>query len=177
MRLTPTSTIKKHLKGDAMNMPATQIQDYTLSLNRDFNAPPEKVFQAWTDPRIMARWFGPDGAEVQSAEIDLEVGGEYRLTLKEPDGSVAVLHGAYREIDPPRKLIFTWILDGQACEGSAGLHAETVVTLVFEDQGGGNPPGVDPRLFTHRGIPGRSLHGLDRFAREPRKTVCLRLPK
>jgi len=119
-----------------MNMPATQIQDYTLSLNRDFNAPPEKVFQAWTDPRIMARWFGPDGAEVQSAEIDLEVGGEYRLTLKEPDGSVAVLHGAYREIDPPRKLIFTWILDGQACEGSAGLHAETVVTLVFEDQGG-----------------------------------------
>jgi len=119
-----------------MNMPATQIEDYTLSLNRDFNVPPEKVFQAWTDPQIVARWFGPDGAEVESVEIDLNVGGTYSLTLKEPDNSVAVLHGEYREIDPPHKLVFTWILDGQACEGSAGLHAETVVTLDFQDRSG-----------------------------------------
>jgi len=119
-----------------MNMPATKIEDYTLSLDRDYNAPPEKVFQAWTDPNFITSWFGPDGAEVHSAEIDLNVGGEYRLTLKEPDGSVAVLHGKYREIDPPHKLSFTWILDGQACEGSAGQHAETVVTLDFQDQNG-----------------------------------------
>ena len=136
MPLTLTSINLNHLKGDAMNMPATKIQAYQLSLDRDFNVPPEKVFQAWTEPEILARWFGPDGAAIQSAEIDLQIGGEYRLTLKEPDGSVAVLHGKYRKIDPPHDLVFTWILDGQACAGSDGQYAETVVTLAFQDQGG-----------------------------------------
>ena len=118
-----------------MSLPATDIQSYTLSLTRDFNAPREKVFQAWTDPEILMKWFGPQGVATESARIDLTVGGKYQFTLRLPDGQIATHQGEYREIDPPNKLVFTGILDGQGCEGSAGLYAETVITIEFQDMG------------------------------------------
>jgi uncharacterized protein YndB with AHSA1/START domain len=118
-----------------MSLPAADIQNYTLSLTRDFNAPREKVFQAWTDPEILMQWFGPQGVITESARIDLKVGGKYEYTLKLPDGNIATHQGEYREIDPPNKLVFTGILDGQGCEGSAGLDAETVITIELEDVG------------------------------------------
>jgi uncharacterized protein YndB with AHSA1/START domain len=118
-----------------MNLPATDIQTYTLSLTRDFNAPREKVFQAWTDPEIITKWFGPKGVSTESAQIDLKVGGRYQFTLKLPDGKISNHHGEYREIDPPHKLVFTGILDGQSCSGSEGLYAETLVTIELQDLG------------------------------------------
>jgi uncharacterized protein YndB with AHSA1/START domain len=118
-----------------MNLPATDIQSYTLTLTRDFNAPREKVFQAWTDPEILSKWFGPRGVTTESARIDLRAGGKYQFTLKLPDGQIATHQGEYREIDPPKKLVFSGILDGQGCEGSAGLYAETVITIEFQEVG------------------------------------------
>lgn len=118
-----------------MSLSATDIQSYTLSLTRDFNAPREKVFQAWTDPEILVKWFGPQGVTTESAQIDLTVGGKYQFTLRLPDGQIATHQGEYREIDPPNRLVFTGILDGQGCEGSAGLYAETVITIEFQDMG------------------------------------------
>jgi uncharacterized protein YndB with AHSA1/START domain len=118
-----------------MSLSATDIQSYTLSLTRDFNAPREKVFQAWTDPEILVKWFGPQGVTTESAQIDLTVGGKYQFTLRLPDGQIATHQGEYREIDPPNRLVFTGILDGQGCEGSAGLYAETVISIEFEDMG------------------------------------------
>ena len=118
-----------------MSLPAADIQNYTLTLTRDFNAPREKVFQAWTDPEILMQWFGPKGVSTESAQIDLKVGGKYQYTLKLPDGKIVNHHGEYREIDPPNKLVFTGILDGQGCGGSEGVYAETVVTVEFQDMG------------------------------------------
>ena len=118
-----------------MNMPATDMQTYVLSVQREFKAPAARVFQAWTDPDILAQWFGPEGVVCQSAQVDPTVGGTYRLALKPPDGEITIVHGEYREIDPPRRLVFTWILDDQQCEGSAGLYAETLVTIDFEALG------------------------------------------
>lgn len=118
-----------------MSEAATDVQNYTLSLTREFNAPREKVFQAWTDPEILVKWFGPKEVSTESARIDLRVGGEYHYTMKLPDGKIVDHHGAYREIDPPKKLVFTGILDSQGCAGSDGLYAETLVTINFEDLG------------------------------------------
>lgn len=118
-----------------MNLPATDVQSYTLSLTRDFNAPREKVFQAWTDPETLTQWFGPKGVSTESAQIDLKVGGKYQFTLKLPDGKISNHHGEYRVIDPPNKLVFTGVLDGQSCGGSDGLYAETLVTIEFQDLG------------------------------------------
>ena len=119
-----------------MTLSATDVENYTLSLTRDFNAPREKVFQAWTDPQILVKWFGPKGVVTESAQIDLKVGGEYHFTLRLPDGKIVDHHGAYREIDPPKKLVFTGVLDGQGCAGSEGVFAETLVTVEFQDLGG-----------------------------------------
>ena len=55
--------------------------------------------------------------------------------MKEPNGNIVNHGGQYREIDPPNKLVFTWILEGQNCEGSEGLYAETVVTIEFHEIG------------------------------------------
>lgn len=119
-----------------MSLPATEVQEYTLSITREFKAPIDKVFQAWTDPDILMKWFGPKGVSTESAQIDLTVGGTYQFELKLPDGTIAHHRGEYREIDPPRKLVFTGILDGQGCAGSAGVVAETLVTIELDDVGG-----------------------------------------
>ncbi len=118
-----------------MNLPAAETPNISLSLTRVINAPPERVFKAWTDPAFLNQWFGPKGVDTSDAVVDLRVGGNYRLTMREPNGAVITHGGEYREIKPPEKLVFTWVLDGQSCSGSEGQYAETVVTLHFEDLG------------------------------------------
>jgi uncharacterized protein YndB with AHSA1/START domain len=118
-----------------MNQPAIDIQAYQIVMTRELNASRDSVFKAWTEPAMLKKWFGPDGVNTIAAEVDLRIGGRYRLTMQEPNGSTIVHGGTYRKIDPPDKLVFTWILDGQSCEGSEGQPAETVVTLDFEDLG------------------------------------------
>lgn len=118
-----------------MNSTATKIDQYSVSLTRDVNAPIEKVFRAWTDPDILTKWFGPKEVTTRSAQVDLKVGGKYQLVMEAAEGKIHTIGGAFREIDPPRKLVFTWILDPQGCEGSDGFDAETLVTLEFQDLG------------------------------------------
>lgn len=118
-----------------MNPTDTDVKLYTLSLTRDFNAPRETVFNAWTDPEVLTRWFGPKGVSTESAEVDLTIGGRYRFTMKEPNGNIVKIGGEFRKIDPPKKLVYTWVLDEQGCGGSDGQYAETLVTIEFQDQG------------------------------------------
>lgn len=86
----------------------TTTQETTLQIKRTFAAPREKVFQAWTDPAALKRWFGPsDDFSTPVAEVDLRVGGRYRIHMKSPDGQPHTVHGVYREVTPPAKLVFT----------------------------------------------------------------------
>ena len=76
-------------------------QDTTLHITRTFAAPQEKVFQAWTDPKELTRWFKPsDDFSTLPAEVDLRVGGQYRINMKAPDGSPHTVVGTYREVNP-----------------------------------------------------------------------------
>ncbi len=119
-----------------MNLPARNIDHTSLSITRLIKASPEKVFKAWTDPSLLTRWFGPHGVTTTAAKVDLRIGGKYQFTMQEPDGTRHHPNGEYRIIDPPKKLVFTWILDGQGCSGSDGHHAETLVTIELEDVNG-----------------------------------------
>ncbi len=107
-----------------------------LSVRHIFNATPERLFRAWTDADELVKWFGPEGVTLDFAEVDLRVGGAYRLALRPPQGDVFFHHGVYREILPNAKLVFTWILEGQLCEGSEDESCETVVTIYFNDSDG-----------------------------------------
>jgi uncharacterized protein YndB with AHSA1/START domain len=80
----------------------------SLTLKRRFNAPPEKVFAAWTDPEKVKRWMGPEGVTVLSAETDARVGGKYHWVARTPDGETHEVSGSYREVVPNEKLVFTW---------------------------------------------------------------------
>ena len=79
-----------------------------LEIVRIFHAPAEDVFDAWTDPKIMAEWFFAHPTWSVDVEADVRVGGLYRLTMKAPDGTEFETHGEYREIEAPRRLVFTW---------------------------------------------------------------------
>lgn len=81
----------------------------SLTITRRLNAPPAKVYGAWTDPAQIARWWGPDEqAETLLAEVDARVGGRFRIVSRAPDGEQHDVSGVYREVVPNEKLVFTW---------------------------------------------------------------------
>jgi uncharacterized protein YndB with AHSA1/START domain len=103
----------------------------TLRLTRTFAAPREEVFRAWTDPAALKKWFAPgDDYATPNAEVDLRVGGRYRIQIQSPQGKFHTVVGVYREVKPPEKLVFTW----SWAEGGMDI-GETVVTVEFRDQG------------------------------------------
>jgi len=116
-------------------------QDRTLRLQRTYEAPAHAVFEAWTNEEVMRRWWHTEvGYETSAAEVDLRVGGAVRVVMRDPDKDVE--HGGggrYTEIDPPRRLAFTWIWDGDT--------RRTLIEIDFEGTGG-----VTTVRFTHSGL-------------------------
>ena len=82
----------------------------SLILKRRLNAPPAKVYAAWTDPEKIARWFGPAQVVAGSvrADIDARIGGRYRVSFKMQDGEHHEVSGRYREMVPNQRLTFSW---------------------------------------------------------------------
>lgn len=91
----------------------------SLHLRRTLSHPPERVWRAFTDPTVLAAWFWPTRF-VTKAEIDLRVGGHYRIDA--PGVGMAV-SGVYLQIEPPARLAFTWRWDSDS--------EETVVNVAF----------------------------------------------
>lgn len=110
---------------------ATPGSGISLQIRRILSAPREKVFQAWTDSEILARWFcyARPGYSGRVTELDLRPGGQYRIEIHETSGRVNRLRCEYREIKAPEKLVFTWFWETEPRFG------ETVVTLEFVDRG------------------------------------------
>jgi uncharacterized protein YndB with AHSA1/START domain len=109
---------------------ATQQQQRTarLQLRRTFQAPRERVWRAWTSAEELKRWHAPAPLTTPDAQVDLRVGGKYLIAMRAPDGAEHRAIGVYREIDPPKKLVFTWTWEG-------GTLGETLVTVEFFDRG------------------------------------------
>ncbi len=82
----------------------------SLTLKRRLNAPCEKVYAAWTDPEKIARWFGPAQVKAGSvnADIDLRVGGRYRISFEGENGEYFQVDGVYREVTPNARIAFSW---------------------------------------------------------------------
>ncbi|MBN9487823.1 MAG: SRPBCC domain-containing protein [Alphaproteobacteria bacterium] len=81
----------------------------SLTLKRQLKAPPEKVYQAWTQPEQMIRWWGAmPHPKTPIAETDLRVGGRFKVQFWAPTGEHNSVSGTYREVVPNRKLSFTW---------------------------------------------------------------------
>ncbi len=135
---------------------------HQLELTRVFDAEREKVFDAWTRPELMARWFFVAPTWSADAEADLRVGGDYRVTMHTDDGQSVVSHGTYREIVRPKRLVFTW---------NSYAASETLVTIELQDLGGPHVAHPDPRdAAQHRGH-AEPRGRLERLPDEPRNLV------
>jgi uncharacterized protein YndB with AHSA1/START domain len=89
-------------------MEALAMEGTTLRLTRSFPVKPAEVFRAWTEPEQFRRWFGPPGGSTPSAEMDVRVGGEYRIEMKPPVGRTMYVVGTYLEVEPWERLVFTF---------------------------------------------------------------------
>ena len=117
-------------------MEQTSIQARpSLVLHRRFPVAPEKVWRAWTDPQALSQWFGPGGPgepqTVSLAEMDVCVGGRYRLVFGGPEGNDHEAAGIYKEVVPNKKLAFTW------CWPRTTPDRVSQITILFRSEGGG----------------------------------------
>ena len=117
---------------DEMSRSEPTLGAVELRLERQLPATPERVFAAFTDEGQFAQWWGPEGMTCPRAEIDARVGGRYRASIRRPDGAEMWVGGVYREVDPPRRLVFTWAWEENGTPGH-----EMLVALTFERSGAG----------------------------------------
>lgn len=125
-----------------MSRPAAEC----LRLRHTFAATAEEVFDAWTDPAVLQRWWAAAPAwDSPGCEVDLRVGGRYVLRMRDDrTGDVHVVAGEYREVDRPRRLVYTWAW--HEADGTAG--PESVVTVEFRADGDGTTVELE-----HSGLP------------------------
>ncbi len=100
----------------------------TAVVTRAFDAPREQVWKAFTDPEILARWWGRAGSTTTVEQMDVRPGGKWRYVWRHPDGRELEMHGVYREVTPPERLVNT--------EAWGAEWPETLNTTVFTEQGG-----------------------------------------
>ncbi len=121
----------------------------SLVVRRTFRADAQALFDAWTQPRHLTQWWGPAGVTCPAAEIDLRVGGRYRIANKFPDGTVVWIAGQFERIARPHLLAYTWRI-----ESEVQLHERVVVR--FEARSG-----ATEIIVSHERIPDaptRDLH-------------------
>ena len=103
--------------------------DEQILITREFDAPRELVFKAWTTPELVKRWWSARRGEVTTCEIDLRVGGTWRYVMVTEDGVEVAFHGEYREIVPNERLVSTEVFEGMP-------DAEALDTLTLTEQDG-----------------------------------------
>jgi uncharacterized protein YndB with AHSA1/START domain len=107
-------------------------QSPSLTLKRRLKAPAQKVFAAWTEPEQLVRWFGPaettDGTV--RADMDVRVGGRYRISFKTGDGEYHEVAGVYHEVVPNERLVFSWAWHTTA-------ERESLITITLKPDGDG----------------------------------------
>jgi uncharacterized protein YndB with AHSA1/START domain/catechol 2,3-dioxygenase-like lactoylglutathione lyase family enzyme len=116
-----------------------------IVLAREFDAPRRLVFDAFTRPELLVRWYGARGWNLTECEIDLRVGGAWRFVSRGPGGAVMGQRGVYREIVAPQRLVYTELFDDQSYPG------ETLIDSQFTEHGGRTTVTTTVRYATPQG--------------------------
>jgi uncharacterized protein YndB with AHSA1/START domain len=128
--------------------PGEAASPVTLVVRRTIRASAERLFDAWTQPAQLKKWWGPASVECIDAEVDLRVGGRYRIANRFPDGRILWIMGEFESIERPRQLVYTWRLE------SAPGPPERV-TVIFE------PRASDTEVVvTHERIPSDAIRDM-----------------
>ncbi len=116
------------MTGASAKSAENQFGEGAVEIVRVFDAPRELVWQAWTDPKMLAQWFGPRGFSSRVPELDVRVSGSLRIVMHGPDGNDYPMKGTFREVVPPERLVFSNIAIDN--EGKHLLEGVTTVTLM-----------------------------------------------
>jgi uncharacterized protein YndB with AHSA1/START domain len=114
--------------------------DKPFVISRDFDAPRDLVWKSWTEPERLKHWWGPKGFVVHTCKVDLRPGGRFHYGMSAPDGSDMWGRFVYREIDPPRRLVFITSFsdpDGGLTRHPGHLHwpLQLLSTVTFRKAG------------------------------------------
>jgi len=102
-------------------------QAVSLVVRRTIRATPQRLFDAWTQPAHLKRWWGPAPVRCVDAEIDLRVGGRYRIANQFPDGRLLWITGEFELVEPPYRLVYSWRTE-------SGSQKSERVTILFKPQ-------------------------------------------
>jgi uncharacterized protein YndB with AHSA1/START domain len=137
------------------------VSEREIVIARTFDAPARIVFEAWTKPELVKRWWAPrsHGVEIASCEADVRVGGSYRYVMRR-GGTDMAFSGAYTEVTPYTRLVYTNVFEPMAAAG------DVIVTVTFEESSG------KTRLTSHQLFPSKQVRdstlatGMERGMRE-----------
>jgi uncharacterized protein YndB with AHSA1/START domain len=124
----------------------------TLVVRKTIQASPERLFAAWTEPEQLRAWWGPEGVVCIEAEVDLRPGGRYRIGNQFPDQSVLWIVGEFEAVEPPRRLVYTWRVEGIS-------QAPERVTVQFDSRGAATEVIVTHDRIASRELRDQHLHG------------------
>lgn len=129
--------------------------EVALEVQHRFAAPREQVFDAWTNPDVLRRWWrAAEDWGTPLAEVDARQGGSYRLSMETGEGEIHTVFGEYREVSPPERLAFTWTWEEGPGPVMAGSE-NTLVVVEFEEDGDGTLV-----KLTHSGFASDELKGM-----------------
>lgn len=129
----------------------------TVTLTRIYNAPRERVWKAWTDPKQFAQWWGPAGFTNPRCEVDVRPGGAIRIDMRGPDGTVYPMTGVYEEVVAYERLVFT----ASALDEKGKPLFEVLNTVTFAEQGGKTKLTVQARVVTKTAGADAMLDGME----------------
>ncbi len=110
-----------------------EAEKLSLEIKRFIKASPDRVYAAWTDPVQLKKWFGPENVQTRNLIADVRVGGQFRRDCTDPEGKQVTISGEYRELQPGKKIVFTWQLE----EDEDWKNHSSVVTVELSDREGG----------------------------------------
>jgi len=111
----------------------SEAEKLSLEIKRFIKAPRDRVYAAWTEPGQLKTWFGPESVKTRNLIADVRVGGQFRWDCTDPEGKGVTISGEYRELQPGRKIVFTWRLE----EDEDWENHNSIVTVEFFDREGG----------------------------------------
>ena len=115
-------------------MSAKRAEKTSLEIKRFLNVPRNRVYEAWTDPVQLRQWFGPESVRTRDLVAETRVGGKFRWDLTNPEGEEMTVQGEYRDLQPGRKIVFTW----QWQDDETWENHNSLVTVELFDTVGGN---------------------------------------
>jgi uncharacterized protein YndB with AHSA1/START domain len=158
------------------DLAVTKAGDRELVMTRVFEAPRRLVFDAFTKPELLKRWFGPRGWSLETCEVDLRIGGGFRFLLRGPDGAQMGMRGLYREISAPERSVHVESFDdypgesvvtGEFCEANG--HTTFTATVLY--------PSREVRdALLRSGMPRGAAEYYDKLAEVLKTIITQRVP-